>query len=365
MSKKILFLVNHEIVIYNFRLELIERLLNDGYRVIISSPHGPRIDELIKLGCQYFDIRINRHGTNFLTELELYREYKKLIKRVQPDMVFSYTIKPNIYGGMVCATFRVPYLVNITGLGTAVEQASLLQTGILALYRYAFRGAQKVFCQNDEILKFFESQNIAVKNLALIPGSGVNLDKFRILPFPGGEQIGFVFISRIMKEKGIDLYLKAAEVISQKYPNTVFHVCGFCEQEYERTLWDLDNRGVITYHGMLSDIRDVLQNVHCTVHPSYYPEGISNALLESAASGRAVITTDRSGCREAVEDGVTGYIVPIRQEASLIEAIERFMALSWEEKREMGLAGREKMEREFNRTVVIDKYLDEIKLMEG
>ena len=165
-----------------------------------------------------------------------------------------------------------------------------------------------------------------------------------------------------MKEKGIDQYLEMAEYIRKKYPQTRFHICGFCEEEYEDILKEYEDKGIITYHGLIMDVREVLAYTPCTVHPSYYPEGISNVLLESAASGRPLISTDRSGCREVIDEGVNGYIVPQKDAKALIEAVEKFMGLKNEERRQMGLAGREKVEREFDRKKVIESYIDELRL---
>ena len=164
-----------------------------------------------------------------------------------------------------------------------------------------------------------------------------------------------------MKEKGIDQYLEAAESIKIKYPDTEFHVCGFCEQEYKGRLEDLNTKGIVIYHGMVRDIKTILELTHCTIHPTYYPEGISNVLLESCACARPIITTDRSGCREVVEDGVNGFVVKQKDSKDLIRVIEKFLALSWEEKRDMGLAGRKKVEKEFDRNIVVEKYMEEIK----
>lgn len=357
---KILFLVNHDVVIYNFRLELVERLLNDGHTVVISSPYGERIDDLVKLGCEYYDISVSRHGINPIEELRLIYTYRRLIKRVKPDMVFSYTIKPNIYGGMVCRTAKVPYVVNITGLGTAVENAGIMQKVTTVLYKYALGKVQRVFLQNEENKQFFLDKRIAVEKLSLLPGSGVSLQRFVPLAYPPDATTEFVFISRIMKEKGIDQYLEAAQYIRSKYPNTRFHICGFCEENYEEKLNELQSNGIIIYHGMVRDIKTVLNSVHCTVHPSYYPEGISNVLLESSACARPIITTDRSGCREVLDDCVNGYMVRQKDAQDLIEKIEKFIALPWEQKRNMGLAGRKKVETEFDRQIVVENYLDEV-----
>jgi glycosyltransferase involved in cell wall biosynthesis len=358
--KKVLILVNHDVVIYNFRKELVERLLKDKYEVYISSPYGERINDLVAMGCKHIEARIARHGTNVIEELKLLHYYKRIIKEVKPDVVLSYTIKPNIYGGMICRMLKVPYIANITGLGTAVENKGPMQNITTILYRIAFKKINRLFFQNTENRQFFIDKNIVVDRHRLIPGSGVNLEHFNVLDYPPNKTIEFVFISRIMKEKGIDQYIEAAQVIRNKYPNTRFHICGFCEEDYEDKLKALQEQGIVTYHGMQRDVRVILQKTHCTIHPTYYPEGMSNVLLESSACGRPIITTNRSGCRETVDDGINGFIVEQQNSKDLIEKIEKFLKLSYEEKKQMGLAGRKKVEKEFDRQIVVEAYMNEI-----
>lgn len=360
-KKKVLILVNHEVVIYNFRKELVEKLLEEGYEVIISSPKGERIDILCEMGCKHVDVKLNRHGTNPLEELKLILYYRKLIADVRPNVILTYTIKPNLYGAIVASLYNIPIIVNITGLGTAVENPSNLQRFMILMYRIAFRKVQTIFVQNTENRDFFIKNKIGIKKLKLLPGSGVNLNQFQMLEYPTDEKIHFVFISRIMKEKGIDQYLEMAKYIKRKYPNTYFHICGFCEEEYESVLNKLEKEGIIIYHGLVMDIREILAFTHCTIHPTYYPEGMSNVLLESAASGRPIITTNRSGCREIVENEVNGYRIPEKNAKALIEAVEKFLNLPNEEKRIMGLEGRKKVEKEFDREIVISAYMGEIK----
>ena len=357
---KVLFLVNHDVVIYNFRLELVERLLQDGHQVMISSPYGERIEDLKALGCSYYPVELSRHGMNPVEELKLLNSYLKLIREVKPDIVFTYTIKPNIYGGMACAMLGVPYVVNITGLGTAVENGGPVQKITVMLYRMALAKVQRVFFQNEENRQFFVDRKLALDKHGMLPGSGVNLNRFTPLEYPGEETTEFVFISRIMKEKGADQYLEAAEHIRAKYPNTRFHICGFCEQAYEERLKELQDKGVIIYHGMVRDVRQVIAKTHCTIHPTYYPEGLSNVLLESAACGRPLITTDRSGCREVIDDGVNGFVVEQKNAQDLIAKIEKFLSLDHETRKAMGQAGRAKVEREFDRQIVVEAYVKEL-----
>lgn len=357
---RILILANNDGGLYKFRRELIIRLVESN-EVFICLPNGEFISEFQKLGCIFWDCPfLNRHGTNPMLEIKLLSFYNKVVSEINPDVVFTYTIKPNIYGGIVCAQKNIPYVANITGLGTAVENAGTLQKITLMLYKYALRKAKKVFFQNTENRDFMLEHNIVKSNYDLLPGSGVNLSRFKVLEYPSEDTIEFAFISRIMKEKGIDQYLDAAKQIREKYPNTAFHVCGFCEQDYENTLKNLHNRGIIIYHGMVRDVREILKNIHCTVHPTYYPEGISNVLLESSACARPIITTDRAGCREVIDNGVNGFVVRKKDSADLIEKLKKFIALPWEEKRQMGINGRKKVEQKFDRQIVCEKYMDEL-----
>lgn len=364
--KKILIIVNHDVVIYNFRKELVESLLYKGHEVIISSPYGERIDDLVAMGCEYIESSIDRHGMKPINEFKLLNHYKKLMRDVKPYLVLTFTIKPNIYGGMAAKKYKIPYIANITGLGTAVEKKSFIQKISISLYKIAFSKIQTVFFQNEENMKFFKDNNIVNNNNKhkLLPGSGVNLEYFQVLDYPNDDTIEFVFISRIMKEKGIDQYIEAAIYITNKYPNTKFHVCGFCEEEYENELSVLQNNGVLTYHGMVRDVRQILKRTHCTIHPTFYPEGISNVLLESSACGRPIITTDRSGCREVVDHGNNGYMVKQKNSDDLINKIESFLKLKYEEKKRMGLAGRAKVEQEFDRQIVVNAYNDELNMVD-
>ena len=363
-KKAVLFLVNHDVVIYNFRLELVERLIADGHEVHISSPYGERIDDLVKLGAKYHEIKIARHGTNPVTDGVLIWNYIKLLKQVKPDIVFSYTIKPNIYGGIACRLMNVPQVANVTGLGTAVENPGLTQKITLVLYRFAFKKIRRIFFQNTENRQFFIDHSLFTDKHGLLPGSGVNLERFAPLPYPDEtDGIHFVFISRIMREKGIKQYLDAAAHFKGSHPNIHFHICGFCESEYQGKLEEYSKNGTVIYHGMVRNVREILAKIHCTIHPSFYPEGISNVLLESCACARPIITTDRSGCREAVDDGVNGFIVKQRDSEDLIQKIEKFLALTHEQKMQLGLAGRTKVEKEFDRKIVVDAYLKELEMV--
>lgn len=359
---KILILANNDLGLYNFRKELIERLILEKNEIYISLPNGKRVKDLEELGCKYIETEVDRRGTNPVKDCKLLLKYFKILKQIKPNIVLTYTIKPNIYGGVACRIKKIPYICNITGLGTATENESIVQKLIIKLYKFALKKVKCCFIQNKENFKFIIDNKIAKEEKCkLIPGSGVNLERFRLLQYPSDDKIEFLFIGRVMKEKGIDQYLEMAEHIKKKYPNTVFHVLGFCEEEYEIKLKELEEKGIIKYHGLQDDIIPFIQNSHCTIHPTYYPEGMSNVLLESSASGRPIITTNRSGCREIIEDNKNGYIVREKDSKDLIDKVEKFIKLSNEEKKEMGLYGRKKMEKEFDRNIVIDAYINEIR----
>lgn len=358
---RIFILGNFGMGLYNFRRELIEELIKQKHEVYISLPKDEYVDKMVKIGCKFIDTPINRRGKNPISDFKLLMHYSKYIKKVKPDVVLTYTIKPNIYGGIACMLSKTPYITNITGLGTAVENKGILQKITLSLYKLSLRKANRVFFQNEDNKNFFTKNNIIDKNYKILPGSGVNLNYYSLLEYPkNNANTNFLFISRVMKEKGIDQFLEAAIYIKENYPNTEFHVVGFCEEDYEERLNKLHRDGIIHFHGKQSDIRKLLEISHCTIHPSYYPEGMSNVLLESASCGRPIITTNRSGCREIVEDNYNGYLIEPKDTKELIKKIEAFLELNEHEKRMMGLNSRKKVEREFNRDIVVDNYIDAI-----
>lgn len=355
---RILILSNSSEGLYQFRYELISELL-DNHKVYISAPFGEYVDEFVKMNCNFIDTDISKHGTNPFEDIKLLNCYIKTIRRIKPDIIFTYTIKPNVYGGIAAQICSVPYVANITGLGSAIENGGILQKISLFLYRIGLKNAQKVFFQNVENQEFMLQTKTVSSNFDLLPGSGVNLEKFKLQAYP--ETLDFVFVARVMKEKGIDQYLEAAEYIGKRYPQTRFHICGSCEESYAEQIKSLSDNGVIIYHGNVKNMKEIYGMACCTVHPTYYAEGMSNVLLESSATGRPVITTDRSGCREIVDDGINGFIIKEKDCGDLTEKIEKFLSLSYDERKNMGISGRKKVEKEFDRNIVVKKYLDEVK----
>ena len=275
--------------------------------------------------------------------------------------MLSYTIKPNLYGGLAAAMCGVPQLANVTGLGAAVEYPGLLQKFTILLYKICMRKTHLVFFQNDANRQFCLQHGMVKGRTRLIPGSGVNLEFHTLKPYPQeNDPVRFLFISRIRVEKGIEEYLAATEAIRKEYPNTEFHILGGCEGDYEERLRQLNKQGIVVYHGQQSDVRPFIEQSGCIIHPSFYPEGMSNVLLEACAAGRPVITTDRPGCGEIVDNGKTGFIVRQQDKQDVIEKVRKFLSLSYEERKAMGLAARHKVEREFDRKIVVDAYVEEL-----
>jgi galacturonosyltransferase len=357
---KILILTNYFLGLYSFRKEVVKAIRDAGHEVVISAPFDEKKAYFEEIGCKLIDTQFNRKGTNPIKDLGLMMRYRKILRQINPNVVLSYTIKPNLYGGMACQLCHVPQIVNITGLGSAVENPGWLQKLTIILYKVGLRKAKTVFFQNKANMDFCKSHKMVKGNLALIPGSGVNLEYHSLQEYPEDGVIKFVFISRLLKEKGIEEYFGAAARIKELYPNTEFHVVGPCEDAYEEQLKQLQNKGIVIYHGLQADVRPFIGAVHCTIHPSYYPEGMSNVLLESCAAGRPIITTNRPGCGEIVEDGKTGFLVEAKNVNGLVSVVERFLDLPYSQKKNMGLMAREKVEREFDRQIVVDAYIKEL-----
>ena len=357
----VLILTNNTGGLHSFRFEVVKAIVDAGYLVFISVPDDDeRAKYFEEIGCQMVKTRFNRRGMNPLADIILMLKYLRLIRKVKPAAVLTYTIKPNVYGGLACRLCGVPQLANVTGLGDAIENGGWLQKLTVFLYKMGIGKARKVFFQNKYNRDFCIKKSIVSGDSVLLPGSGVNLKHHSLQAYPENGIIKFLFIARLLKDKGTEEYFAMAQHIKNKYPNTEFQILGWCEGDYQQQLDELVKNGIVNYLGPTADVRPFLANVHCTVMPSYH-EGMSNVNLESAANGRPVITTDVPGCRETVDDGVTGFLVQSRNADDLIEKVERFILLPYEEKRAMGLAARKKVELEFDRQIVIDAYLDEIK----
>jgi len=357
MKKKILILSNVDSGLYNFRRELLEAFVANGHKVYCSLPFGDRVDDIKALGCECINTKVSRRGTNPLQDISLMLFYLRLIGKIKPDIVLTYTIKPNIYGGMACILKRVPYLTNVTGLGTAVQNGGLMQRFTLLLYKIGLLKSKTVFFQNIENQRFFIGKRIVSGENVLLPGSGVNLERHPFEDYPKSEEnIVLLTIGRIMKDKGTNEILEAAKVIKAEHPNVIFRFIGGHDGNCREALEKAVSEGIVEYVGRQKDVHSFIKESHGTLHASYH-EGMSNVLLETAACGRPIISTDVPGCRETYEDGVTGIAFKPRDVEDLIRAVNEFLSLSYQQKMDMGKAGREKIEREFSRTIIVDKYM--------
>lgn len=364
MNKTVMVLTNSDSGLYDFRKELLQNLVEKGFRVLVSVPDGSYKERIQKLGCEYIVTNFNRRGMNPMKDASLLLHYLRLLRMHKPAVVLTYTIKPNIYGCIACRIKRIPYLVNITGLGMALEQAGNLQKIIVKLYRTALKRANCVFFQNSYNRNFMIEKKCIHGRSRLLSGSGVNLQEHSYEPYPKEEtQINLLSVVRIMQAKGIGELLLAAPIIKKEFPNVVFQIAGAYEEEersvYEPLIKDLQEHGIVRYYGYREDMAQIMANSHIIVHPSY-SEGMSNVLLEAAATGRPVIASDIQGCREIMTDGVSGIACQPRSMDSLVHALRDMLSKTTAEREQMGRAGRAQVEKYFDRQGVVDIYLDEI-----
>jgi len=364
---KIVFITNDTRFAYNLRREVMHAFVQKGHEVFLISERLGYEKEIEASGIRIIPLSNDRRGKNPISDVILQRKYHAILRKLRPNLVFTNNIKPNVYAGMACQTLKIPYVPNITGLGTPVEREGILQAFTIRMYRFGVRGSKTIFFQNQENVCFFMRHKMMPHHATpiLLPGSGVNLQTHPLLEWPSDTEtepdsrmIRFLFAARIMKEKGIDLFLDAAKHFTALRSDVIFDVCGECDDAgYLSILHDLNNQGVIQYHGLQKDLTPFYQRCSCFLYPSYYPEGMSNVLLEAAACGRPLIAADRSGCRETVDDGISGYVVPVNDRQAVIDAVNRFLALTESQRKQMGIAGRQKMEKEFDRDLVVDAYL--------
>lgn len=360
MAKKtVLFLVNKDNVIYNFRRELAFKLLEMGFRVVISCPYGKKLDFLTEKGAEWVDIKIDRRGTSILNDLNLLKQYYTQIKEIHPDVVLCYTTKCSIYGGIVCQKLHIPYIVNNAGL--VENDKGLLEFIMRRLYFIGFKGATCIMYQNErerEYVNAILKNKVPYRN---IPGSGVNLDEFPFVEYPtNDDEIIFNYVARIVGFKGIDELLEAAQRIKPKYPQVKFILYGdYDDDNYRQNVAALEKKGIVEYGGIQLDMKPYIAKAHAVIHPSYY-EGMTNVILEHAAMGRPAIASDIPGCREGIDEGVSGYTFELKNVNALVDKIEQFVSLPHDAKANMGLAARKKMEREFDRNIVTNIYIEEI-----
>lgn len=359
---QILILANHSGGLYDFRKDLIAELKKHA-NVTVAVPHNDRWEELRKLADRVIELPVDRRGMNPLHDSKLFRQYRAMLKEVKPDLVLTYTIKPNIYGGLACRMAHIPYAVNITGLGSAIENGGWLKRLVLALYKPALKGAKVVFFENAGNRDTLVATGVVPKGRdVVLNGAGVNLEDYPYQHYPQEGSVRFLFVGRVMHEKGVDELFTAAKRMKQECGDSVeFHIVGSFEEAYKPTMDELERIGVVKYHGYQSDMKPFYAMASCVVLPSYH-EGMSNVLLEAAASGRSLITSDIPGCREAVENGVSGYLCPAKNADALYNALRRFAALPQAQRAEMGRRGRERMEQKFSKTAVVAETIKHLEI---
>ncbi len=348
---KILICTNHSYMFWQFRRELTQTLLA-RHEVILSTPFVGREEELTAMGCRLIETNVDRRGMNPLTDFRLFRFYCALLDREKPDLVITYSIKPNVYAGFACRMKKIPYFTNVQGLGTAFQKPLLSQMAQW-MYRVALKDAQKTFFENAGNAREFTRLGIqAGDRQVILPGAGVNLDHYSCQPYPENDRFHFLFLGRIMREKGMDELFWAVEKLYQENEDFILDLVGFYEDSYKEEVEALVDRGIARFHGFQEEPRPYYAAADCLVMPSYH-EGMSNVLLEAAATGRPLITSRVHGCMEAVEENVSGLLVEVRDQEELLMKMRQMLHTSRQDRQRMGLAGRKRMERYFAKQEVV------------
>ncbi|MEG2013732.1 MAG: glycosyltransferase family 4 protein [Anaerovoracaceae bacterium] len=359
--KKIMLISPKDNNFYNFRSELIIKLKELENDVILVCPYGNKIDFFIEYGCRFIDVNIDRRGTSIFNDLKLMKSYNKILKDEHPDIVLTYTTKCSVYSSMICRHQKVPYLVNNAGLIDNGNHKSILARFLDFLYVCAFKGSSCMMYQNSKERDYI---NRLLKNKVHyrdIPGSGVNLDKFVYTDYPENDDIiTFNYVARIVDIKGINEFLDCAKRVRAKYSNTRFVIYGdYDDDNYHKIIEEYIKNGIVEYGGILLDMKSAITSAHAVIHPSYY-EGMTNVVLEHSAMGRPSIGSDIPGVAEGIENGITGYTFESRNSDLLTEAVCKFILLSHDEKVKMGKLARTKMEKQFDRNIVTNIYIEEI-----
>ena len=333
-NKKILILANLDVGLYKFRKALIKKLIDQGNEVYISLPKGMLVQNLKEMGCHFIETPVDRRGINPATDLKLMMRYFNILGKIKPDLVITYTIKPNIYGGIAARFKRIPYAVNITGLGTAFQNENMIKKLVVFLYKLSCKKAKTIFFENEGNKQVFIENNIIKESrTCTLPGAGIDLDEYKMTPYPEeSRNIRFLFIGRVMKEKGVEELFKVAKNIKKIYPEVSFDIVGPMEDDYKERIQSLVRNGI--------------------------HEGMANTLLECGAMGRPLITSRIHGCMEAVRDGENGYLVDVKDVKGLEEKMMEFIELSYEEKKQMGEKSREVIEERFDKEKVVEMTLE-------
>lgn len=368
----VLITVNAAWNIWNFRRSLVATLIAAGHRVTVLAPPDGTVAELERAGCRFLPLEMDVRGLNPLSDLALMRRFRAIFRRERPDVVLGFTIKNNIFGAMAARAAGVPFIPNVTGLGTAFLSGGLLQRVAETLYRRAFGRVPVVFFQNDEDRDLFVGRGLVRAGQAqVLPGSGIDLDRFRFEPMPqnGIGSPVFLMVARLLRDKGVLEFVEAARRIRAERPMVRFQLLGPAGAE-NRSAIPVDDvqawvaEGCVEYLGTKEDVRPYLRAADCVVLPSYR-EGAPRTLIEASALGRPVIATDVPGCRDVVEEGVTGFLCTVRSAESLTDAMRRYLDLSDAARAGMGAAARRKMERDYDEAHVLRAYMAAIRLVTG
>ena len=366
---KILILSNYANGLYLFRKELISEMLRKDYSVIVSVPPDENLEKVESLGCRVVPIQFERRGHNPVHDIKLFFRYLSLIRREKPDVVLTYTIKPHLYGGIACRLCRIPYIANVTGLGTAMQGGGLLSKVLITFYKIALKKARCIFFQNEANKLFMQKLGIAKTTAKMLPGSGVNLAEHPYASYPSEDDgIQILLVARVMKDKGIEEFFDAAKMIHEERKEIQFTLVGEYEKEsqdfYEPWIKELSEKGILKYLGHIDYVPEVMARSHIILNPSYH-EGLSNVLLEAAACGRPIAATNIPGCKETVLPGISGLLFEPKNTESLLDAIKEMLGYSASQREEMGKKGREYIEKVFDRNVVIEAYMKEIQDIQG
>lgn len=354
--KRILILANNDIGLYKFRKELIHELLKEN-EVYVSLPYGELVDPLKQMGCKFIDTFVDRRGINPIKDFKLMRDYLSIVKHVKPDMIITYTIKPNIYGGLIARLLHIQYAINITGLGTAFQKDNFIKKLVSFMYKFSCKKAKVIFFENEGNKEIFMKNKLIKEDQAcVLNGAGVNLDEYPFTDYPqDNQEIRFLFIGRVMKEKGIDELLYVAKRTKEQYSHHVkFDIVGPMEDNYNEIIDQFVDESIINYYGYQSDVKPFISKCHCFILPSYH-EGMANTLLECASMGRPLITSNIHGCKEAIKDN--GYLCEVMNSDDLYMKIKKFIDLDYELKKKMGEQSRKYMESMFDKKKIVEQTL--------
>lgn len=362
----ILLVANTSWYIYNFRSNLIKTLIANNHKISVLSPYDSYSEKIESLGVKHIHLKIDKSGINPVNEFFTLLRLMLTLRKEKPSLILTYTPKINIYISIVSRLLRIPVIANVSGLGSSFISGGIITRITSILYRLSFNWPYKVFFQNNEDLNEFIKRGFVEKIKAeRLPGSGVDLNKFRPVKTKKREKITFLLVARLLWDKGIGEYISAAREIQKKYFNTEFQIIGFADSDNPSDIpkSNIDRwveEGIINYLGYTDNIMEKYANVDCVVLPSYYREGVPRSLLEAASMAIPIITTSAVGCRDVVDDGINGFLCQPKNVNDLTAKIERMILLTHDQRREMGLKGRIKMERYFDEQIILQKYLTAI-----